>query len=291
VKVVAVDRSKNESQPVTVFVEPLEPPVHTIGKTLSIEPSFGGLYASWKNPDRTEISVVLEKKDDFGDYVSVDIFYSSVVNGEFVARGMDTVPGDFRIYVQDRWENQSAPLDTTLTPMFEMKFDRMKFRALYLDGDEPTAWGWVLPSLFDGDTSTGFHTSDASPNCPQVISFDMGVKGKISRIKLWQRDENEYFYIHGNIRRFEIWGTNDGANFNDWSVWTKLAECESIKPSGLPLGSINDEDRAHALAGEEFPFPIDAPVCQYLRMLVYENWSGTCFFHVMEIEVYGSEEN
>jgi hypothetical protein len=288
VKLVAVDRSKNESEPVKVTVKPLEPPVLAIGKTLKMTPDFGGIRLSWENLARAEISVALEKKDHNGEYVPIEAFYSSVVKGDGASRGMDTIPCDFRAYVQDRWENRSVPLDTTMTPMFEMKFDRTKFQAMYLAGDEPTAWGWVLPNLYDGNTGSGFHSSDQSTNCPQVVTLDMGIKGKISRIKVWQR--GGYEYIHGNIKHFEVWGANDSGNLDDWSVWTQLMDCVSIKPSGLPFGSVSAEDRAYAAAGEEFICSIDVPSVRYLRLRVFENWSGTCFFHLMEIEVYGSEE-
>jgi hypothetical protein len=290
VQIVAVDRSRNESTPVTATVKPMEPPVHTIGKTLRMTPDFGGVHINWENLNRAEISIVLEKQDHNGEYVPVETFYSSVAEGDVAARGMDTISGDFRVYVQDRWENQSASLDKTLTPLFEMKFDRTKFRALSIEGDEPSACGWVLPNMFDGNTGSGFHTNDQSFNCPHAASFDLGVKGKISRIKIWQRLEDVYLYAHGNPKRFEIWGTDDVANSNNWNAWTKLMDCESIKPSGLPLGTISDEDREKARAGEEFICPLDAPASQYLRLVVYENWAGTCFFHVMEIEVYGRIE-
>jgi hypothetical protein len=290
VKVVAVDRSTNESTPETVTVKPLEPPVLTVRKTLRMASDFGGIHINWENLNRAEISVVLEMKDHNGEYVPYETFYSSVVEGDIASRGMDTVPYDFRVYVQDRWENQSPPLDTTLTPMFEMKFDRTKFRALYLTGDEPAAWGWVLPRLFDGNVNTGFHTETTYGTWPQWASFDMGVKGKISRIKVWQRPEDAWLYAHNNLKRFEIWGTNDVNNYNEWSVWTKLMTCVSIKPSGLPLGQLSNEDREFARAGEEFTCSIDAPACRYMRLVAMESWSGAYAFHIMEIEVYGRIE-
>ncbi|MDR0743319.1 MAG: DUF4959 domain-containing protein [Tannerella sp.] len=289
VQIVAVDRSKNESEPVKVTIKPLEPPVLAIGKTLSMSSDFGGVSLLWENPTRAEISVVLEKKDSIGDYSPVEIFYSSVIEGNGTARGMDTITSDFRAYVQDRWENQSAPLDAVLTPLFEKKFDRTKFQALYLDGDEPYAWGWVLPNMFDGNTGSGFHTETTNGTWPHSCSFDMGVKGKISRIKTWQRS-GSYLYDQGNVRRFEVWGTNDVNNLNDWNAWTKLMDCVSIKPSGLPVGEVSDEDRAHTADGEEYICPLNAPAVRYLRLNVLESWSLARFFYIMEIEVYGSEE-
>lgn len=288
VKIIAVDRSENESTPVTVKIKPLEAPVITIGKTLQLITDFGGVHAYWENKDRAEISVVLEREDHNKEFVPIDTYYSSVVNGDAATRGMDTIPQNFRAYVMDRWENKSDVLETTLSPLFEEKFDRLKFKSLVLDGDEPSAWGWEIPYIWDGSINgNGFHTANGSGRWPQVMSFDTGVTGKISRIKIWQRTQDNYSYRHGNLKLFEIWGTNDSEHLNDWNAWTKLMTCESVKPSGLPSGQLSDEDYAHAVAGEEFACPPTMPKVRYLRVKALETWSGGDFFHFMEIEVYG----
>jgi hypothetical protein len=288
----AVDRSNNESVPVTVTIQPLESPVNTIGRTLELMPDFGGIHIYWKNPDRAEISVVLEKKDHNDEFQPVDIFYSTVADGDVASRGMDTIPENFRVYVQDRWENKSIVLEETITPLYEVLFDRYKHRAMFVEGDEPDAWGWILAYLFDGKLTEpyGFHTANAQGRWPQWITFDLGVKGKISRIKAWQRLNDIYPYAHGNLKHFEIWGTNDAEQLADWNVWTKMIDCVSIKPSGLPIGQSSDEDRAHANAGEEFVCPPEMPAVRYLRLKALETWSGGDFFHIMEIEVYGQVE-
>ncbi|MDR1981172.1 MAG: DUF4959 domain-containing protein [Tannerellaceae bacterium] len=285
----AVDRSNNESAPVSATIQPLEPPVNTIGKTLELMPDFGGVHLYWKNPERAEISVILEKEDNNNEYIPVEIFYSTVVEGDAASRGMDTIPGNFRVYIQDRWENQSTVLEGTLTPLFEAQFDRLKFQALYIDGDEPTAWGWVLPQIFDGDLTTGFHTAQGTGRWPQWVTFDLGIKGKISRIKVWQRQE-DWEFRHGNLKHFEIWGTNEVNQLADWDVWTMMIDCVSVKPSGLPMGQLSDEDRAAVAGGEEFICPPDMPAVRYLRLKALENWSGGDFFHIMEVEVYGQVE-
>jgi hypothetical protein len=291
VELVAVDRSNNESAPVNAVIKPLEAPVNTIGRTIEMMPDFGGVHLYWQNPDRAEISVVLEKEDNNNEFVPIEIFYSTVTNGDAAARGMDTIPANFRAYIQDRWENKSSITESTLTPLFEQLFDRLKFQAMFVEGDEPSAFGWNLPNLFDGNITTGFHTGQGSGRWPHWVTFDMGIVGKISRIKVWQRDEGSWLFQHGNPKRFEIWGTNEVTDLANWDVWTKLMECESIKPSGLPMGQFSAEDQALVAAGEEFVCSPEMPAVRYLRMKVLENWSGGDFFHLMEIEVYGQVEN
>jgi hypothetical protein len=104
VKIMAVDRSRNESTPVSVTVEPLEPPVITIGKSLSLETNFGGIDLMWENNNRAEVSVViLQESDSLMEYIPLETFYSSVVDGKGTVRGMDTIPYKFGVYVQDHW--------------------------------------------------------------------------------------------------------------------------------------------------------------------------------------------
>jgi hypothetical protein len=296
VELIAVNRSNRESRPETVVIKPLEAPINTIGKTVEMIPDFGGVHLYWQNPDRVEIAVVLEKEDHNGEYVPIETFYSTLANGSVAVRGMDTIPANFRVYVRDRWDNTSIVKQETITPLFEELFDRLNFRALSVPGDEPDAWGWRLSNLFDGkiDGTNGFHTGQGSGRWPQWVTFDMGVKGKISRIKVWQRGESQgekWYFRHGNLKRFEIYGTNDAGDLANWDVWTKLMECESIKPSGLPLGQFSDEDIALVTAGEEFICPPEMPAMRYMRLKALENWAGGDFFHIMELEVYGQIEH
>lgn len=149
---------------------------------------------------------------------------------------------------------------------------------------EPDAFGWVLPRLFDGDINTGFHTMGT--RMPQWVTFDLGVKAKISRIVAFQRPRFEY--MAATRSKFELWGTNDLANLGDWNAYTKMADCEFVKPSGLPLGQNSDEDLAKAAAGDEFPCYISAPAVRYLRLKALESWERSANWALMEIEVYGN---
>jgi len=291
VEIVAVDQSRNESEPVKISIKPLEAPVMTIGKSLNLIADFGGVQASWNNETRADISVVLEVKDDYGEYVQQDVYYSSVEYGNATTRGMDTIPKDFRIFVQDRWGNKSDVVEKKLTPLFEEKFDRFKFSPLLLEGDEPDAWGWIMPNLWDGKiTEPGFHTANGAGRWPHIFTMDIGQVGKISRIKMWQRWEYDFLFRHGNIKRFEVYGTTDAEHLNDWSVWTKIMDCEGVKPSGLPVGEYSAEDLAYAKAGEEFICSPDMPAVRFLRFKVTENWSGGDFIHFNELEIYGQVE-
>lgn len=286
VTLVAVDRSRNESEPVSVTIHPLEPPVVTIGRSLELAADFGGITAYWQNPERAEISAVILREDHNQEYMPIETVYSSTPEGVGNLRGMDTVAYKFGAYIQDRWGNRSEVKYAGLTPLFEARFDPLKFRALALPTDEPVGFGWVMPRLWDGNLTTGFHTNIGTGRWPHWFTFDLGVEGKLSRLITYQRT-GTYLYAAGNIRKFEIWGSPALDPSGGWDNWQLLGEFESIKPSDAPLGTVTAEDQAYALAGEQYAFSSSNPAVRYIRVRVTENWSGTDYLHIMEMHFYG----
>ena len=287
VSLVAVDRSRNKSAAVNVTIHPLVPDVNTIGKTLNMVADFGGVHAYWINKNRAEISVVVLKEDKNKEYVPIETFYSTMIDGEGAKRGMDTIAANFAVYVQDRWENRSETVKFTLKPIYETKFDRLKFREVVLPNDEKTAWGWVMPRVWDnimGDQ--GFHTANGTGRWPHAFTIDLGITGRLSRVIEWQR-QGTYYYNHGNMQTFEIWGCQVLDPTGNWASWTKLMTCVSIKPSGLPTGQVSAEDKAWANAGEEFINSPMNPKVRYIRIKCLKTWSNGDFLHVSELQFYG----
>ncbi|GHT46721.1 hypothetical protein AGMMS49965_24470 [Bacteroidia bacterium] len=291
VRVVAVDRSRNESLVEKVDITPETPQVLHVGATLDLMPDFGGVHAYWENPARAEVSVVLLMKDNNNEYVPLETFYSSMASGEGAVRGMDTLSADFGIYVQDRWENKSETQYFTYTPIFETLFDRNRFSGVESQGDAPTGAGWVISRIWDGTKGAeqGYSSMGGTGVWPHSISMDIGVVGRISRIRLYQRlgNSKEYVFAEGNPRLFEIWGCENFNPDGDWSKWTLMASCESIKPSGFPMGENSNEDIDRATNGEDFIIPPTAPAVRYLRIKVTKTWAGGDNFQICELEVFG----
>ncbi len=287
VRLYAVDRSRNESPETDATINPLEPPVKTIGKTLQLIPDFGGVHAYWTDSTRAKISAVILKKDNNDEYAPVGTFYSSVIDGDGAARGMDTIPSDFGVYVQDRWENRSDTLFCNLTPLYETEFDKNKFSAVYLPNDAEEYPGWVISNIWDGTTgNNGFSSTGGTGVWPQSITIDLGVVGQISRITLFQRLE-PYIFAEGNLRKFQVWGCVTLDPSGSWDSWTELMDCTSVKPSGLELGQNSDEDIAVAYDGEDFTCPPTAPKVRYIRILVTQTWAGGDNFQISELNIYG----
>jgi len=288
VKVVAVDRSGNESAPAEAIINPLEPPVVTIGKTLSVVPDFGGLHAYWQNPSKAEIGVVVLIEDHNKEYVPLETYYSAAISGDGATRGMDTIPIKLKAYVRDRWENVSEIKDYTLTPIYETRFDRNKFKPVKLPLDAPECCGWVISNMWDDqwNGNNGFSTPGGTGLWPQAFTMDLGVTAQISRLRLFQRSE-PYVFAEGNPRKFEVWGAQTLDGSGSWDSWTKLMDCTSIKPSGLPMGQNTSEDLDRSHNGEDFICAPENPKVRYLRIKVTRTWSGGDNLQISELQIFG----
>jgi hypothetical protein len=293
----SVSKSEKRSAAVPVKVHPTTPPFRTIAATVQMTDDFGGVNVTLTNANEDKIAVVILTKNNNGEFTPVETFYTQLKNGTFTTRGFDSTARIFGCYIKDRWNNNSDTLFKTIHPMLERLLDKSKFRQYSLPNDQPSAWGWEMPYLWDNKLDgggPGFHTLQGAEPHPHRFTFDMGVVAKLSRFKLLQRFDG-YLYSHGNPRYYTIWGcatTPDPSG--TWDGWTKLMDCESIKPSGLPLGQTTDADLSYALGtdglGEEFTFPLSAPPVRYIRLELQKNWSGTDFFHAIEITFWGNPQ-
>lgn len=287
VKLYAVDRSRNESKEVITSIKPLEPAVTTIGKTISLVADFGGVHGYWNNPTKAEVSVVILKEDNNQEYVPLESYYSSMAFGEGASRGMDTIPAKFGIYVQDRWENRSEIKYFTLKPLYETMFDRLKFRAVDLPNDPGNVGGWEKSRMWDNETgNNGYSSPGGTGVWPHSTTIDLGVVGKISRLKLFQR-LGPYIYSEGNLKKFEVWGCQTLDPSGNWDSWTKLMDCTSIKPSGLPLLQNSNEDIDRATNGEDFINSPLNPKVRYIRIRVNKTWAGGDNFQISELQIFG----
>ncbi len=89
-------------------------------------------------------------------------------------------------------------------------------------------------------------------------------------------------------KRIEIWGSNDPNSDGSDAGWAKLGEFTSVKPSGLPLGQLDDSDRAVAGGGETFTFTNPKTAVRYIRFKILEIWKpGRFSAHVMELSFKG----
>jgi hypothetical protein len=297
VAIIAVDRSQNESAPLVVQIKPLEPEVITISKMIRVESASGGVNVLWNNASSTNISVVLlQESDSLMEYIPIETFYSAAETGIGRVRQMPAVPTKLGVYVQDSWGNRSATAYHELTPIYEVMFNPGLFKAVNLEGDGPHYVGaWFMEQLWNGVTGEdeGYSSVAGTGKWPHSITIDLGMVGKISRIRVFQR-MGSYVYSGGNMKNFEVWGCDTLKPSGRWEEdgWIKLMDCESIKPSGLPSGMYTQEDFDVAKYGEDFEIsdPATTPAVRYIRIRVTEAWLPGDNFQSCEIQVYGNDK-
>lgn len=298
IDIYVVDRSENISEAISFTAKPLESPVNVIKETMSITEDFGGAKFHWVNEDKVPIIIGLLAQEDDGSLVEVETVYTSQSETSNSLRGYDAVPQKFAAVIRDRYDNISdtiypATEDKKLVPLFEERLDKTKFKKLILSNDTNwDAWEGDYTNFYDDNMETIVHTQGDHP-MPQIYSIDLGVVVKLSRFTLHQRlsHGSTHAYTHGNPKKYTVYGAKELPEDNGtMEGWIELKDCESIKPSGLPIGQNTDEDIDHLYAGDEYTFE-EAPEIRYFRIAVTETWDGAGYINASQITFWGNITN
>ncbi|MFD2035016.1 DUF5000 domain-containing lipoprotein [Belliella marina] len=296
VSLYAVGLNEERSEPVVVSVEINRPPVITTFESIEVFEDFGGLTVEAVNEFEGELVFEIFTKEGQGDLSLDHSYYTKQRNIRFSARGYAAEPQNFYIVMRDRWGNSTDTLSVELLPFFEQKLDRTIMEELRLPTDnwQGHSWSGIAPRgihfMFNGNANNAneiFHTVPNS-GIPAHFTFDMGKKAKLSRYKLWQRWEgSSHIYAGLSPRKWKVYGSNEPNLDGSWDSWILLGEYEMIKPSGLPVGELTQDDWDTRHAGDEFDVPIDAPAVRFLRVVVEETWGRTQHFAISELEFWG----
>lgn len=299
VKLYAVSRGENASEPITVKVTPLTPPVMSTFESLKFESIFGGIRIGFANFSEAELVVSLLAQDSIGDYVPAETFYTKRKEGFLNARGFPPVPRKFAAFIRDRWNNHSDTIYTEATPLFEQQLDKTKFKAVNLPTDTyaPHTNFAGLTALWDGAWNSGtvFHTKPGT-GLPQWFTFDTGVAVSLSRFKFYHRLDGGQgsaagAYTAGDPKVFELYGSNNPPSDGSWTNWELIGQFESIKPSGSPLGTVTAEDFQYAVVnGEEFDIPPGTPKYRYIRWKTNRVWGSLDHHYLAELTFWGSKD-
>ncbi|WP_262247892.1 DUF4959 domain-containing protein [Parapedobacter soli] len=313
IKLYAVSRGEKESEPTMVTINPLPPSIFDVMESLVIKESFGGMNVQFLNPESTGetpyniVIGVVAFDEELKEWRDVDAHYTGLASGAFSVRGLEAVKRQFGFFVKDTWDNVTDTVAMELTPIYEEElgapsYARAKFPVpqttpLPIDGSpiaEPGNLGsWPFDRLFDGVIgNNGFHSNEKNP-LPAWFAMDFGEKVRLSRYKVWQRmhDNNEtYFYSHGNPHEWEIWATNDP---NDVNSWVLLDHRVMVKPSGLPIGLVSNDDVETARNGHEYELPIETAAYRYIAWKHIDNWASIQgslgFLHMSELKFWGQK--
>lgn len=296
VQLVTVDRSQNESDPVTVEIEPFDSSIFDIYESLSVIASFGGIKLNWENTTNEEVMVGVLYKDEENSFVPLENFYTSVDLGDVAVRGMESEETEFGIYIRDIFNNYTDTLVLKLTPWEESELDKSLWRGMTLcPSFTVSQYGKAMPVLWNGVTvidAPEVYYLNTTSAVRTFFTIDFGVSAKLSRFKFWGRN-NWYFNLH-HPKEIEIWGTNDPAVANgdacSWDGWELLLSATSVKPSGpdpTAHANLTTEDLALAHAGEEFEFPLEVPDVRYIRFRTVRSWTDSNSSFMAELTFWG----
>jgi len=288
VNVYSVSRSEKASDPLEVKVTPLEPPVQTVFKTLTMEATFGGLDVTFENENRASLAIFIKgDTTGNGEWFDVADYYTEVPQGRISVRGMNPTEGDYSIYIRDRWNHKSDTLVQRLTPLYEELLPYQDFKLITLPSDKNVGQlgKYLVMNLFNGSYGKAEDWYKSQDDTyPQWFTIDMGHKVVFSRLKLFQAIQ--YPYVVDWVKDFEFWGSNEATD--DWDKWTLLGSFSAEKPSGLPDPSYTAEDLDYERNGEDYNFPVGVPAVRYFRFVVTSNRGGGGKFYVLnEILLWG----
>lgn len=292
VELYAVNRGEETSRPVSVTVKPLVAPIVITFRDLRVVATFGGINIQALNKFRYPMVIMpLVDTTGKGNYRNLDNIYTedSLINRSI--RGMDTVPAKFAFAIRDRFLNYTDTLFTTLKPIYEQMLNRLNFTAVKLPNDAKYVYSTNQEMMWDGRAGRGWPSAftDEAAGSPQSITMNLGKSAVLSRINIRPYEEiGSNFYIRGNMRYFEVWGSNNPSSDGDWASWTKLIDCEVIKPSGQAYGTETTADREKAIAGWEFDFPPGLPAYKYLRIKCLRTWQGHFGFSIAQMQLWGA---
>lgn len=291
VKIYSVSSGEKRSQPVSVTVTPLTPPIVEVFRSLKTRPDFGGLNTGFVNATAANIVITVLTKDATGKLVPADAFYTNLRRDSFTTRGFTAAPREFGIFVKDRWDNYSDTLFTTLTPFFELKLDKSRFREVNpypgdVNADIYSA-AYPMPKLWDDNTGS-IYVTKTGLGMPESFTIDLGVSAKLSRMKYYQRQSTAFYFSAATPEVFDVYGSNSPAPDGNWASWDLLMHCVSVKPSGLALGITTNDDITYAQNGEDFTFPVSAQPYRYLRFKVSKTYGNAMNLTFSELTFWGA---
>jgi hypothetical protein len=290
VELFTFNRALELSEPVRVTFNPKESALNKVIKSISIVRDFGGAQFNWINEDRAPLTFEFLAQDSLGKMQTMRIITSEAEIARQSLRGYEPEPRVFATIVRDYWDNKSDtiyPDGKVIIPRYEEKLDKTKMTIMKLGNDQNfTNWEGMDSYIIDDDRSTFGHSPNSS--LPAPFTIDLGGIAKISRVVMHQRNFSNSYYNWGNPQKFIIYGRVERPSQNgNWDEWTKIMDCEIIKPSGSPSGTVTDEDMAAAREGHEFVFELSQEPIRYIRFEILSTFEGTTFTHPAEVDVYG----
>ena len=222
INLISVGHNSKESEPVTITVVPDTSYIELIRKNMVIQKAVGGLNIKWYNPSKKTVYVYMTYNSELDRNRSVErILASEVENYNYNIRGLDTIPYQVDIVVEDLTGNKTASADKGKhIPDPEQKIDKKTWKLVANLSCNGNMWEGLTERFFDdvidvmelGGDPRNYPLGDPRGNDsyfiihkdnnsdpiqwingsneltkPLLIVIDMNKYAALSRIVWWQR--------------------------------------------------------------------------------------------------------
>lgn len=298
VRVYAVDRSNNHSEPSEIQVTPLKSYIYLVQESIELKEDLGGVRIKWNNPAKKTVFVYVYFSK--GDIEYERILSSNSDSITKMIRGLDPEEYNFSVMVEDFDGNKTETVEIgKYQPLLEQKIDKSTWvllQNLSVDGDK---WEGSLVSFWDDVVDTKEVNTDNSYfiinrednggmlRWPLDIVVDLNKTVVVNRFVVWQRafeyinaeqngvSEGYYYYKEENMRSFSVSISNDKLS------WSSLGTFDIGDPRD-EAGEIPPSKMLEAINGHEFNLETVSEPFRYLKFSVLSNYGS-------ETNVYGSE--
>lgn len=291
IKLVAVDKALNESQPVSYTFTPKEAFITSVNKTVNVKPTFGGLVLTAENKEGKffGFDFFIEKDGEKKFYKDG---YTSDENIELVIK-LDSIM-QYPIYykMRDKHFNYTdvskefniIPLEDTILTLKEHKLP-----------NDPRWDHWEAEGqgaiMLDGDKSESNFSHTWETSAPWVYTMDIGEVKKLSRFKVFQRLDGDREWGGGNPLEYKIYGkvalTDDDGKPGDLRGWRDLGTFSNAQPSKSGLSTDDDNYRRDNGTEHFFSASKDTEV-RYIRFVCTKVFNAN-YCHLSELEFYAAK--
>lgn len=303
VKLYAVDRSNNNSEPTDIEVTPFKSFIYHVQESIKMKEDLGGVRITWDNPDKKTVFVYVNFTK--GEKMYERILSSSLSTPAIMIRGLDPVEYNFSVRVEDFNGNKTDSLQIgKYKPLLEQKIDKKSWTLLQnlsVDGDK---WEGKLVNFWDDvidtkevNTDNSYFIINRDDNggmlkWPLDIVVDLNKTVVVNRFVVWQRafaylnpEQNGvsvdyYYYKEENMRSFTI------SVSTDKTTWTSLGTFDIGDPRDAS-GNIPAAAIKAAIDGHEFNLEVVSQPFRYLKFSILSNYGSETNVYGSEITLYG----
>ena len=303
IKLYAVDRSNNHSEPAEIEVTPMKSFIYLVQESVQLKEQLGGVRITWENPDRKTVFVYVNFSKAGKTYER--ILSSALSDPVLMIRGLDPEEYSFSVTVEDFNGNKTDKMDVgTYKPLLEQKIDKSTWKVLQnlsVDGDK---WEGTLASFWDDVVDTKESGSDNSYfiinrddnggmlKWPLDIVVDLNKTVVVNRFVVWQRafayvnaeqngvSTDYYYYKEENMKSFSVSVSTDKL------TWTSLGVFDIGDPRDAS-GVISPAKYKEAVDGHEFNLESVSQPFRYMKFSILSNYGSETNVYGSEITLYG----